>query len=105
LRASQYTGSAPSAIAHGLGDQQEVWAGPQPPKRREEHEHGVDVGAEPERLLAGERRDAQRVAVCGRPHSLHHVPEVEASGLERAMTKHRQRAEPSRERRGGGPDR
>jgi hypothetical protein len=43
--------------------------------------------------------------VCGRPYGLHHVPEVEAPGLERAMTKHRQRAEPSRERRSGGPDR
>ena len=81
-----------------LRDEQQVGARPQPPQRREEHQHRVDVRAEPERLLAGEGRDAKRVAVCRRPDRLHHVAEVEPPRFEGAVAKHRQRAEARRER-------
>ena len=82
-----------------LRDEQQLGAGPEQPERREEHEDRVEVGGEAARLLAGEVRHCERIAVCRRPNGLRHVPEVEAARVERAMSEHGERPEPGRERR------
>ena len=69
-----------------LRDEQQLWAGPEPPQWSEEHEDGIDVCCEPRDLIAVKVRHPQRVAVRGRPDGLHHVPEVEASGHEGVVT-------------------
>ena len=63
------------------------------------------MGGEPVRLLAGEVRHRERIAVCGRPDGLRHVPEVEAAGVKRAVPEHGERSEPGREGRDGEGER
>ena len=53
---------------------------------------------EARRLLALEVRHLEWMAVRGRPDRLHHVPEVEAAGVERAVAQDRERREPRRVR-------
>ena len=60
--------------------------------------------SEPGDLFALEVGDPERVAVRGRPDRLHHVPQVEATGLERAVALDRERGEPSRVGRDGGAE-
>jgi hypothetical protein len=62
------------------------------------------VRAEPQHLLAAKVRHAQWMSVRGEPHGLHHVPEVEASRLERPVPEHRERAEAGGERSDSEPD-
>ena len=61
---------------------------------------------EPRRLLAGEVRHRERIAVRGRPDRLRHVPEVEAAGVERrgagARRAHRTRPRRPTTARSGG---
>ena len=60
----------------------------------------------PRREICSPRRFVmlERVAVRGRPDRLHHVPEVEASGLEPSVAEDRQRGEAGGERRDRGPE-
>jgi hypothetical protein len=88
-----------------LHDEQQVRARPEPPQGREQHEHRVEMRAEAKHLLPAQVRDAQRMSVRREPDRLHHVPEVEAAGLERAVAQHRERTEPGRERAGSEPER
>jgi hypothetical protein len=80
-----------------LDDEQEVRAGPDPPQRREDDEDGIDMSREPRDLVSVEVGHPQRMAVRGRPHRLHHVPHVEATGEERLL------AEDGQRREGGDP--
>jgi hypothetical protein len=61
------------------------------------------MGSQPRDLIAVQRGHLQGVAVRGRPHGLHHVPEVETTGDESLVTKRRERGESGRIR--GDPER
>src|SRR5262249_49850967 len=65
-----------------LDGEQHVRARPDPPEWREEREDHVGVRGEPRYLLAGGARHLEEVTVRGRPDRLHHVPEIEAAGVE-----------------------
>ena len=78
---------------HGLRDQQHLGARPDPPQRREEHQHRVDVGAEARELAAGDVGRLEEAPLGRAPDRLHHVAEVEAAGGEAAVAEHRQPGE------------
>ena len=61
--------------------------------------------AEPGELVAREAGHLERTAVCGRPHRLRHVAEVEAAGRERLVPQDRQRPEAGGVRREPPPQR
>ena len=88
-----------------LRDEQQVRARPEPPERREQHEHRIEVRTEPQYLLPAEVRDTQRMPVRREPDGLDHVSEVEASRLERPVAQHRQGAEAGGERPRSEPER
>jgi hypothetical protein len=68
-----------------LRDEEEVRARPEEPERRERGKDRVEMRREAGDLVPPETRDLERVAVGSGPDGLHHVPEVEAAGLERAV--------------------
>ena len=98
LRASQNTGSAPSATAtawttssmSGLGQASQSGA------------NAARIGSkcEPSREICSPARfvTCEEVAVRRRPDRLRHVPEVEAAGVEGALAADRERGEADRER-------
>src|SRR2546430_2434388 len=59
-------------------------------------EQRVEVGCKTGDLVTLEVRDPERPAVRRRPDRLHHVPEVEAAGLERLVPEAREGGEPGR---------
>ena len=87
-----------------LGRQQHRRIGPEPPEGSESREDRVEVRAEPRDLLALEIGDGEHVAVCGRPHRLRHVAEVEPAGTEREMAQDREGGEAGREGGDGRPE-
>src|SRR5438094_3231648 len=76
-----------------LRREEHVRARPREPEGREGGEDRVEVGREAGDLVPAEARHLQRMAVRGRPDGLHHVAEVEAAGLERAVAQDGERRE------------
>ena len=97
-------GQRPGGDGHGLDDEQQFRARPEPPERREQREDRVEVRAEPRDLLAVDVGDREHVAVRGRPDRLGHVAEIEAAAAEGPMPQDGQRAEAGGEGGGREPD-
>ena len=79
-----------------LDDEQHLRARPDPPQRREGGQDRIEVRGEPRDLPPVAARHLEEVAVCRVPDRLHHVPEVVAAGVERAVTEDGQGTEPGR---------
>ena len=86
-----------------LDDEQHLRARPDPPERREGGEDRVEVRGEPRDLPPVAARHLEEVAVRRVPDRLHHVPEVVAAGVERAVAEDRERARSRPHRRRSPP--
>ena len=74
---------APERDHRDLREREHQRRGPDDPQRREQHEQRVDVGAEPDDLLARRSvRHLERATLRRAPDRLHHVPEVESTDPE-----------------------
>jgi hypothetical protein len=103
LAGEQEDGNRAERYHRSLHHEEHVRARPEQPQGCEQHQDRIDMGGQPRDLVAVQGRHLQGVAVRGRPHGLHHVPEVETTGDKSLVTKHRERGESSRIR--GDPDR
>ena len=105
LRASQNTGSAPSATAIAWTTRSSSGLGQIHQSGAKTSEDRVDVRRRAARSARRAGSSLERMAVRRRPDRLHHVPEVEPAGRERAVAEDRERREPGGVRGDRRPER